>query len=221
MKINIIASSSAGNCIIIDDTMIDCGVSYKRVKDFLPNVKRVLISHEHKDHINEKTIARIHKEFPCIKFYSNIDVKAKYDLEYFKEYKTGMALKFGETRIDFVELYHNNLDSSYCTNHGYLMRCNGYTHFHATDTNTLEGIMLPKCDSMTLECNYNMEVVESKEMEWHIVRGIAGHLEDIKFYEFIDKYLKEDGVAYPCHMSERNLIKEDLKHKNLRRWYAN
>ena len=48
MDYEIISSNSKGNCIIIEKfMMLDCGVSYKRIKDKLKNIKLIFISHNH------------------------------------------------------------------------------------------------------------------------------------------------------------------------------
>lgn len=46
MRYNIIGSSSNGNCILIEDIlMLDCGISYSKIKDYLSKVKLIFISH--------------------------------------------------------------------------------------------------------------------------------------------------------------------------------
>ena len=69
MKCNVISSSSKGNCIIVNDyLMLDCGVSYKKIKDFMKDIKIMFISHEHKDHLNPIAIKKIAYEHPNIMF---------------------------------------------------------------------------------------------------------------------------------------------------------
>jgi hypothetical protein len=46
--VNIIASSSAGNCYIYnEEVMVDVGVSYIKIKDYLKNIKLILLTHQH------------------------------------------------------------------------------------------------------------------------------------------------------------------------------
>ena len=46
LEYNIISSSSNGNCIIVKNSlMLDCGVSYKKIKPYLDKVKIIFISH--------------------------------------------------------------------------------------------------------------------------------------------------------------------------------
>lgn len=46
--LNKIASSSKGNCYIYnEDLMIDVGISYSKVKEYLKPVKLILLTHRH------------------------------------------------------------------------------------------------------------------------------------------------------------------------------
>ena len=46
MRYEIICSGSNGNSIIIEDfMMLDCGVSYKKIINYMPKIKLIFISH--------------------------------------------------------------------------------------------------------------------------------------------------------------------------------
>lgn len=48
MTYEIVSSSSKGNCIIVENfLMLDIGVSYKKIKDKLKDIKLIFISHSH------------------------------------------------------------------------------------------------------------------------------------------------------------------------------
>lgn len=48
MTYEIISSNSKGNCVIIDKYLsLDMGISYKRIKDKLKDIKLIFISHSH------------------------------------------------------------------------------------------------------------------------------------------------------------------------------
>ena len=48
MTYEILSSNSKGNCIIIEQfLMLDCGLSYSRIKDKLKKIKLIFISHSH------------------------------------------------------------------------------------------------------------------------------------------------------------------------------
>ena len=69
MKYNIIGSSSKGNAIILENNvLLDCGVSYSKLKPYLKDIKLIFISHSHKDHLLPSTIKHIAFNYPTIKF---------------------------------------------------------------------------------------------------------------------------------------------------------
>ena len=51
IRYSIIATGSKGNAVKIDDILIDCGVSFKKLKDVYKYIRLVLLTHEHSDHI--------------------------------------------------------------------------------------------------------------------------------------------------------------------------
>src|SRR3954469_18336730 len=74
MDYKIISSGSKGNCVIINDVMVDCGVPFRQIKQHLYVIKYLLLTHIHSDHINKKTLQLINEEFPKIKIIGNYDV---------------------------------------------------------------------------------------------------------------------------------------------------
>lgn len=48
MNYEIVNSGSDGNAIIINNYfLLDCGVSYKKIRDYLKQIKLIFISHSH------------------------------------------------------------------------------------------------------------------------------------------------------------------------------
>ena len=46
MKNIVIASSSAGNAILLENgILLDCGIPYRKIKPYLKNIKAIFISH--------------------------------------------------------------------------------------------------------------------------------------------------------------------------------
>ena len=65
MNYKIIESGSSGNATIVEDAiLIDCGVSFKKLRDCYKNLKLVLLTHIHSDNFNKATIKRLAKERP-------------------------------------------------------------------------------------------------------------------------------------------------------------
>src|SRR4051812_11316216 len=75
MDYSIISTGSKGNCVIINkNIMVDCGVAFRSIKKYLYDVKYLLLTHTHSDHINRKTIQLIAEEFPKIIIIGNHEV---------------------------------------------------------------------------------------------------------------------------------------------------
>ena len=69
MNYKIIESGSYGNATIVEDMiLIDCGVSFKKLRDCYKNLKLVLLTHIHSDHFNKTTIKRLAQERPTLRF---------------------------------------------------------------------------------------------------------------------------------------------------------
>ena len=68
IRYNIIATGSTGNAVKINDILIDCGVSFKKLKDVYKHIKLVLLTHEHSDHFRTPTIRKLAAERPTLRF---------------------------------------------------------------------------------------------------------------------------------------------------------
>ncbi len=77
----IISSGSKGNCVIVNDVMIDCGVPFKRIKEHLYDINYLLLTHIHSDHINSSTLENIRKLFPKITIIGNYQIAQLYDID--------------------------------------------------------------------------------------------------------------------------------------------
>jgi len=158
MTYNILESGSRGNATIIEDTiLIDCGVSFKKLQPFYRDLKLVLLTHIHSDHFNKKTIQRLAKERPTLRFgcgfwlvselvecgisIKNIDV-----YERFAEYDYEIC------NIGIFELFHD------VPNCGYKISINNQKVFYATDTSKIDHAEAPNFDLYLIEGNYEDEV---------------------------------------------------------------
>jgi len=157
MTYKIINSDSSGNATVINDViLIDCGMSYKSLKNYIENLKIVLLTHIHHDHFNKSTIKKLALNRPTLRFgccswlvqelidcgvdKRNIDVyefNKKYDYNLFS--------------LVPIKLYH---DVSQC---GYRLFMDNKKLIYATDTKTLDGITAKDYDVYLIEGNYENE----------------------------------------------------------------
>lgn len=147
----IIASGSTGNSVIyFDKIMVDCGLPFSAIKRYIGDIKVILLTHTHGDHLNLSTIKRISLERPSMRFacgdfmaerlegVGNVDIL-----------KPGVLYDYGLFKVSPIILYHD------VPNFGYRIFKGSKKIIHATDTYTLEGISAKNYDLYALECNYD------------------------------------------------------------------
>lgn len=69
MNYEILQSGSDGNCTIVDGQIaIDMGIPFCKVEKYAPDLKLVLLTHEHGDHFRASTVKRLAKTRPTLKW---------------------------------------------------------------------------------------------------------------------------------------------------------
>lgn len=178
MKYNIISSGSIGNAMILEDTiLIDCGVSFTKLKDFYKSLNLVLLTHIHSDHFNKTTIKRLAKERPtlrfvCCKWLVEDLVKCGVNKKNIDVVEIGKKYNYGILKIMPIKLYHD------VPNCGYRVFISNKKIIYMTDTKTLEGITAKNYDLYLVEGNYeNKEELHSRAVnEIYESRVINTHL---------------------------------------------
>ena len=162
MNYNIISTGSQGNAVVVNDCiLIDCGVSFKALKNIHKDLKIVLLTHSHIDHFNGKTIKRLVDERPTIRIgCCNWLVKALVDIGIPKQnidvYKIGKIYDYGVFKLSPIKLYHN------VENCGYRLFFGKEKAIYATDTGHLNGITAKDYDLYLIEANYTEEDLEER-----------------------------------------------------------
>lgn len=166
MKYKILNSGSDGNGLIIEDTIIiDCGITFKKLKNNYKNLKIVLLTHIHQDHFNKSTIKRLAKERPTLRFgCCEWLVKDLVDLGVEKKnidvFKLGKIYDYRDFKLIPIKLYH---DVPQC---GYKIKINGNKLIYATDTNKIDHIIAKNYDFYFIEGNYyNEEELDKRKLE--------------------------------------------------------
>lgn len=213
MDYEIINSGSDGNCIIINGNfMIDCGVSYKRIKSILKNIKLIFVSHSHSDHLNKKTIKQIAYNFPTIKFvvgstdivntlveHSNVNKKNIYALPSNKWYDLGML------KLKLEQLEHD------VPNHLIKFQIGAKKGVYIVDTNSVKHIKAKDYDLFLIEANYKKEILEKHKQEKnendeynHLYRVENTHLSYEEANDFLIENMKSDSQFEYIHQSSYN-----------------
>ncbi len=205
---NVISTGSKhGNCEILKQfIMIDCGVSFKKIKPYVNDIQVVFLSHIHKDHFKIKTLQKLQFERPSIRIacgewlknelqgLNNIDV-----LELNKWYN------YGRFKVSIGKLYHD-YDAPNCF---FRFDIEGYKVFRATDTQHLNGITAKNYDLYAVEFNYDEEkiqkAIEKADREGKFCHGRGSeetHLSTRQAWEFINANKKENSEVVELHQSE-------------------
>ena len=154
----IIASGSDGNAVIYcDSILVDCGVSFNKIKPYIKDIQLIMLTHEHSDHLNLSTLKKICFERPslrvgCGEFLTqhlseikNVDI-----------YEPNQMYDYKLFQISPIVLYHD------VKNFGYRIFKDGKKILHATDTCHLKGIEAKKYDLYAIESNYDEETIDAE-----------------------------------------------------------
>lgn len=203
----VISSGSEGNAVIYNGSiLVDCGVSFSALKPNLYNIQIVLLTHEHKDHINILTLKRLISERPTLRI-GCCEWMLKYveGLKNIDVLKVGSTYNYGSFLISPIKLYHD------VPNCGYrILICNGkgdeYKILHATDTAHLEGISASNYNLYAIEHNYDEDTINDnirgKELNGRFAyeKGtINSHLSEQQARDFIFKNKGEHSKVLRLH----------------------
>lgn len=205
---NVISSGSKGNAVLYHNSiLVDCGVSFASIKPYLYNIRIVLLTHAHGDHINIDTLWKMAKERPSLRIgccqWMDDHVSIFKNVDFMQ---IGLTYDYGTFQISPVKLYHD------VPNCGYRIFKDGKKIFHATDTAHLEGISAKYYDLYAIEHNYNaetvFELIEQTEMKggYAYQRGaINSHLSEQQARDFIFKNRGEHSQVLRLHESSASL----------------
>ena len=157
MNHKIISTGSKGNCVIINDVMVDCGVPFSKIKNDLYTIKYLLFTHIHTDHMNVKTIQQVAENFPRILMIGNYEVHDAYNCNIIAN--AGFEVVTNDYTFTPFECIHDVV----C--YGYTWNFEGNEIIYATDTSTLENAPEGKYDFLFLESNHDEYKLEQVRHE--------------------------------------------------------
>ena len=218
MKYEIIQTGSKGNCLIINENiMLDCGISYLKLKNKLNKIKIIFISHAHKDHLLPTTIKKIAYEKPNIKFLVGKYLVSKllelgvnkgniitFDLD--KWYDIGIFK--AKMQYVFHDVPNNCL---------HLEFKNGEKIFYAVDTSSIDHIEAKDYTYYFIEANYETDeeitqkIIEAKQNGkfTYLERVRETHLSQLQAINWLDKNKGVDSeyVFIHQHQDEKEIKK--------------
>lgn len=197
----IIATGSSGNAILYENILVDCGIPFTKLKPYVHLIKLVLLTHEHKDHFNLKSIKELSKtaKIVCCEWLSGLLNDIPHTVVELNKW-----VAIGNVKIAPFILYHD------VQNCGWRIAINGTKIFHATDTVTLEGISAKGYDLYGVEFNYDEvtiygvidDKIKNNEFAYEL-GAIESHLSFQQAEAFIKENAREDSKVLKLHRSSR------------------
>ncbi len=215
-------SGSSGNCVYVkyadEEILIDAGVSYKRICSALDsigtsiqNIKAVLVTHEHSDHVQSLPVLSRHTDIPI---FINRKSASYYDMPLDELFEGHVKIKDPGDSITFSGFEAN----VFATPHDSLGSC-GY-HFTFSDgsrfclatdigeiTPEISAYMLG-CKSVVIESNHDIKMLKNGPYPYILKKRILsdhGHLSNDACAAFLPK-LVEMGTEkiVLAHLSNEN-----------------
>lgn len=162
---NIISTGSKGNAVVINGTiLIDCGVPFSALKDVCKDLRIILLTHQHGDHFNSRTIKKLAQERPvlrfgCCEWLASPLIECGVSKRQIDVYGAEEYI-YENFSVEPFHLAHN------VPNCGYKIHVGEYFNPHrvlyATDTNSMDGIGAKNYDLYMLEANYGEEEIAER-----------------------------------------------------------
>ena len=167
MTYKIIATGSTGNAVLINDQiLVDCGVTFKKIEPYLPQIRLILTTHRHSDHFKPSTVGMITKRRPairwgCCEWMVEPLIEAGVNRRQIDVYEPGYYYDYQDFRLKAVTLRHN------VPNCGYKIHDlkTDERLFYATDTGDLDGIDAEDYDLYLIEANHSTEELTERIKE--------------------------------------------------------
>ena len=200
MTFEIIASGSKANAVIIEKTLVDCGVPFAKLQERLYDVKVLLITHVHSDHLKKATFQKIRKSHPRITVIGNHEVHQTVGVDVISN--PGYEIKAGGTIYLPFEAPHD------VECHGYVWEVKGQRIIYATDLWSTEYAPEGPYDWIFMESNHDetkvQEVMNRSHNGYDAWRSAKRHLsrQQAKEFYYVNRRGKESQWI-ELHKSER------------------
>ena len=220
MNIISLQSGSKGNCIYVETAevqlLFDAGISGKRAEARLAEhgrdirqIKTVIISHEHADHISSMGI--FHRKFgitPCItrKTLAAADRTRLGRIDRLSHFAVGEEIVFGSTRVYTYATDHDAADGTVFVVDDGRRRFGLFTDLGTVFSPLAD--LLPTLDAVLLESNYDPVMLKDGPYPPYLKRRIVGPHGHISNEEAARLLLNCDPkrLQWCClgHLSENN-----------------
>lgn len=199
----IIGTGSKGNAVRIENIMIDCGVSFKKMKEELYKCDTLLITHVHSDHLKISTFDQIRREFPRIKVYGNYEVAETITVDKIIHLKP-FKLRKSKILVTPFDGFHDVEVTGY-----FLEFPNGINALYMTDTSKVKCPVDLPIDYCFLESNYSEDKLKQIAKQYSRkgydpIANAKRHLSSDQCEAFYYTHRRnENSKLIELHMSER------------------
>lgn len=217
-------SGSSGNCYYLgtatDGLIIDIGIGIRTLKKYcreygiqLNSVKRILITHDHADHI--KSVGALSHDmnlpvYATCKVHEGIDhnycVTRKVSAEHKKELVVGESVQLGDFCVRPFAVPHDASE-----NVGYEIGVEGITFVVLTDVGSITDDIreaINHANYLVIEANHDVEMLKNGPYPVYLQQRIlsgSGHLSNVSCGEALVENMSEDlKHIWLCHLSEEN-----------------
>lgn len=219
-----LGSGSCGNCYYLYTDnyglLIDFGISVRKLKKYfidyglkLANVKSVLVTHDHADHVKAVGAFCNTQGLPAYATAATHDgikrnfvVRKKIDPVNVHTITTNVPFTLGDMTITAFTVPHDSLD-----NVGYRIQACGTTFCLITDAGHITDEMsrfISEADYLVLEANHDAEMLQNGPYPDHLKARVAsqrGHLSNSQCAEALVNYASSRlKHVWLCHLSQEN-----------------
>lgn len=207
MTYEILGTGSTGNCVILDEIMLDCGLPYKQIKPHLKGIKLIFISHRHSDHLNKSTIKKIAYNHPTIKFlvaFYLVDLLIELGVskKNIITFDFGKWYNIGIINAKLEPLFHDTPNSALKIQKG------DKKAIYIVDTNSVEHIVAKDYNLYMIEANYTDEEELENRIKKDYDNGLSyshyervqkTHLSQQKAYNWLQKNMNQESSFVFLH----------------------
>lgn len=219
MKYCVLGSGSKGNCTYVEaggvSLLIDAGFSGKEIEKRLAaidrdmkDVKALLISHEHNDHLKGVAVLARRYRIPIFATQATFAAGRRVlgDVPFYEEFKAGATFHLGEISIHPFRISHDCVDPvAFVFEHGSVSL--GY----CTDTGMVSRLMshrLAGCNGLIFESNHDQEMLKNGPYPFRLKQRVSsnkGHLANSETASFLSDLLHSElSHITLAHLSQTN-----------------
>ncbi|MDD5759476.1 MAG: MBL fold metallo-hydrolase [Desulfobulbaceae bacterium] len=232
MRFCVLGSGSKGNCTYVEShgvgLLIDAGFSgveigrrLARVGVVIEQVRAILVTHEHGDHVSGVGVLSRKYHLPV---YANAATQLAAGaylekLHTFIPFETGSSFTLSPFTIHPFAISHDTADPV-----GFTLDDGQHSLGYCTDTGMVSRLIhhrLHRCQALVLECNHDLEMLKNGPYPMALqqrIRSKNGHLANPDSLAFLESLL-HDGLRHVvlAHISQSNNCYDLVRQEVLRR----